>query len=599
MLPSGSIQLAPACHMHSLSLKDAPFAPKARTLAALGLTLFAAFMVASTVSFVVFRNAIRESILRNELPLSSDNIYSEIQRDLFEPILISSLMANDTFVKDWILKGEPDEERIVRYLRRIQQEYGTITAFLVSNTTERYYHPTAPTRPLDPEHPVDKWFYRVRELDEPYEINIDPDMANRLAMTIFINYRILDDDGRFLAATGVGLSVSSVKSLMNAYHERFERDVYFYNRRGELILHRLDEDQDARNLEAHQHLGEALAPILEQIDQGRTNINLPSVRPNGALAHYRYIPELDWILVIEQASDGTRPALLRSFAVNMLICLLTAVILLVFIRRTSLRYQVHLETRNRQLSLHKERIEQQAAALDRKSEELSRMVQILCHDLANPIAAVKGLMDLGEEGEELILELRSEIATSIDQAHDMIDLVRKLRSMEEGKLSLALQDVALAEAVANAARSARRWLEAKDVQLVTDLPAGLIVRAEPTSLTGSVLANLLTNAIKFSPRGSRVHVTAHPEPRSGMVRIEVTDHGIGMPQSLLDSVFESGRNTSRKGTEGESGTGFGLPLVKRFVEAYGGTITIESRDISSHPANPGTRVTLRIPGRID
>ena len=142
-------------------------APKAKTMLALGITLFAAFLIASTISFVVYRNSIRTAILENELPLSSDNIYSEIQRDLFEPILISSLMANDTFLRDWIAGGEHDPEIVMRYLRRIQEQYSTITAFLVSEATETYYHPTAAPRQVDPDHPIDKWFFRVRKLPAP------------------------------------------------------------------------------------------------------------------------------------------------------------------------------------------------------------------------------------------------------------------------------------------------------------------------------------------------------------------------------------------------------------------------------------------------
>lgn len=71
----------------------------------LGGLLFVGFLLTSTINYAISRHTIRETILEDELPLSSDNVYSEIQRDLFEPILISSLMANDTFVKSWMTQG--------------------------------------------------------------------------------------------------------------------------------------------------------------------------------------------------------------------------------------------------------------------------------------------------------------------------------------------------------------------------------------------------------------------------------------------------------------------------------------------------------------
>src|SRR5476649_1709071 len=113
---------------------------KSRMLVTLGGLLFAGFLLTSTISYLVSRNSIRTSILQNDLPLSSNNIYSEVQKDLFEPILISSLMANDTFVKDWITHGEQDEKDITSYLDHIQVKYGTLTAFLVSENTRKYYN---------------------------------------------------------------------------------------------------------------------------------------------------------------------------------------------------------------------------------------------------------------------------------------------------------------------------------------------------------------------------------------------------------------------------------------------------------------------------
>ena len=70
------------------------------------LLLVAGFLATSLASYYVSRSSLREQIIRTELPLTSDTIYSEIQRDLLSPIFISSLMANDTFVRDWVTKGE-------------------------------------------------------------------------------------------------------------------------------------------------------------------------------------------------------------------------------------------------------------------------------------------------------------------------------------------------------------------------------------------------------------------------------------------------------------------------------------------------------------
>ena len=80
-----------------------------------------------------------EQIAQDALPLTSDNLYSEIQQDLIRPVFISSLMAQDTYVRDWTLHGEQQQEAIVKYLKEIQSRYDTVTSFFVSERTHRYY----------------------------------------------------------------------------------------------------------------------------------------------------------------------------------------------------------------------------------------------------------------------------------------------------------------------------------------------------------------------------------------------------------------------------------------------------------------------------
>src|SRR5690606_5642793 len=142
----------------------------------------------SLTSYFVARESLSRNISEQMLPLTSDNIYSEIQRDLLRPILISSLMGTDTFVRDWALGGENDSERIIAYLTEIQQQYDTITAFYVSESTRQYYHPTGVIKTVNESDPADAWYFRVRNIRQPYEVNVDTDTADRSRVSIFINY---------------------------------------------------------------------------------------------------------------------------------------------------------------------------------------------------------------------------------------------------------------------------------------------------------------------------------------------------------------------------------------------------------------------------
>lgn len=152
---------------------------KLRFVAILTILLGAGFITTCFISYYVAHDSISSQIAETTLPLTSDNIYSEIQRDLLRPIFISSLMAQDTFVRDWTLAGEQDERAIIRYLKEIQKRYGTVTSFFVSDKTRKYYHSTGVLKKVSESDPQDAWYFRVQKMHDDYEVNVDTDTADR------------------------------------------------------------------------------------------------------------------------------------------------------------------------------------------------------------------------------------------------------------------------------------------------------------------------------------------------------------------------------------------------------------------------------------
>ena len=96
---------------------------------ALCTLLLLAFIATSTVSYFAAERSLDTRIAEQTLPLTSDNIYSEIEQDLLRSVLISSLMAHDTFLRDWTREGEQEPVEVLRYLQQIQDKYDTTTAF--------------------------------------------------------------------------------------------------------------------------------------------------------------------------------------------------------------------------------------------------------------------------------------------------------------------------------------------------------------------------------------------------------------------------------------------------------------------------------------
>lgn len=312
---------------------------KRRLVAVITVLLVLGFVATSLVSYLVSGAALREQITTSGLPLTSDNIYSDIQTDLLPPILVSATMAQDTFLRDWVLDGEEDISRVIKYLTEIRARNNTITAFFVSEATRNYYHPTGIVEQVTREDSSDDWYFRVREMKPEYEINVDYDQANEFSLTVFINYKVYDYDDNFIGATGVGLQATHMLARLDNYEDRYDRDIYFVDADGLVTLQGGSDDDEPGNINAMQGLRPIAGEILAA-DQGNWEY-----RRNGEtiLLNTRYIPELDWHLFVEQPESAVTAPVRRAFFLNLGVGLAIAVLVVVLTQVTLQRYQRRLE----------------------------------------------------------------------------------------------------------------------------------------------------------------------------------------------------------------------------------------------------------------
>ena len=309
-----------------------------RLLVLVGALLVLGFLATSLASYYVSRASVRGTIIESGLPLTSDNVYSEIQKDLLRPIFIASMMAHDTFLRDWVLDGEDDMSRIARYLGEIRDKYQTVASFFVSEATRNYYYPDGLLKQVDPTSWRDVWYFRVREMTAPYEINVDPDLANGDAMTIFINYRVLNYDGAYIGVTGVGLTVSALRERMESYRRRFDRNVYFVDTAGRVML-AADAASARETIDKEPGLGTIARAIL-----GGQGGSFEYERDGQTiLLNTRFIPELGWHLFVEQNEATALAGLRQTLVVNLLICLIITVIVVSLTSYTIRLFQTRIE----------------------------------------------------------------------------------------------------------------------------------------------------------------------------------------------------------------------------------------------------------------
>lgn len=299
----------------------------------------AGFVAISLTGYFVSRQAIRDAIVGQDLPLTSSNIYAEIQKDLVRPVLISMTMAHDTFVRDWVLQGEKGEDDMARYLKEVKERHGAFSSFFVSDRTQKYYTGEGVLKRVSSFEPRDAWYYRVRGMSADYEINVDPDLANDDALTIFINYRVFDYEGRYIGATGIGLTVDAVQKLIREYQQRFQRTIYFVNGIGEVVEfadHRARHGASLRD-------AEGIGPLMPRILEEKRGSYQFEAKGDNHILHVNYLPELKWFLFVEQNETVALTGIRQTLFTNLIISLAVTLIVLFLIHFAFNRYQGRIE----------------------------------------------------------------------------------------------------------------------------------------------------------------------------------------------------------------------------------------------------------------
>ena len=220
-------------------------------------------------------------------------------------------------------------------------------------------------------------------------------------------------------------------------------------------------------------------------------------------------------------------------------------------------------------------------------------MHMVCHDCANPLAIIKGVAKIHLKTQSNPKPFQRIHRASLVMER-LLNRVRQLEALDQGKLNLPLQPVKLSEIFDDAQFLFTDRLTEKNIALTIQLDSkDLSVMADPESLSNEVINNLLSNAIKFSKSGDTIGIKAL-ETIENQVEITIKDQGIGMPASMVDELFNRTARISRKGTGNESGTGFGMPLIKTFVDYYGGSIDVHSQEASLEQREHGTRFTIKL-----
>ncbi len=230
----------------------------------------------------------------------------------------------------------------------------------------------------------------------------------------------------------------------------------------------------------------------------------------------------------------------------------------------------------------------------------SALLKVLSHDLSTPMMVVKfsasQLKKLGESNERSLL-LIERIISQVTMIESVLVHVKEMKALETGKRKLSLFELNFGPIMQELKSTFKDRLEAKNITL--DWPSGdenSILVADEISFRVSVISNLLSNAIKFSDKGSRIEVRCREV--NGQTRFDMRDYGPGIPLEIREHLFSTDHETTRKGSEGETGTGFGMSLVKFYVTLYGGTVDFVTKTKEESATDFGTTFTIILKSRL-
>jgi PAS domain S-box-containing protein len=225
-------------------------------------------------------------------------------------------------------------------------------------------------------------------------------------------------------------------------------------------------------------------------------------------------------------------------------------------------------------------IVQQNEELTELNKHKDKLMSIIAHDLRSPFNAFLGLTEildkqLSSMSPQEIQHMATTIKNSATRIYDLLSNLLEWTRLQRGQIRVTKVEFLLNDVVKQCTEALQEMALDKKIELRTNVAEDFTVLADPNMLQ-IIIQNLLTNALKFTPERGNVNVKAS-KTSSGESHITISDTGIGIPETIIDHLFQFDGHTNRPGTRGETSTGLGLLICKEFAEKQGARLWVESR----------------------
>lgn len=306
------------------------------------------FLLTSLVSYHS-NNRIFKRDIEHISTLTSEGIYHQIDSIFTKPINISLTMANDNLLKTFLMEeaarsNDREFTQTMRdYLRAYKEKYNYDSVFLVSAHTKRYYHfENGVDRILTKNNPENDWYYSFMEDPKEYNLNIDNDevqSANN-EINIFINCKIYSPEGDIMGVVGVGLGVDTMQEMFQSYEKMFQLRTYLMDNKGIIQISTTNTGFVKTDLFQDCAFGQYREDILDGRD-GSQSIWY-SARGKRGFVVARYVPNLEWHLIVDNDTAALEAKLNQQFAVGVAVILVVIVAVLLVITGIIRKYNAQI-----------------------------------------------------------------------------------------------------------------------------------------------------------------------------------------------------------------------------------------------------------------
>ena len=315
-----------------------------------------------------------------------------------------------------------------------------------------------------------------------------------------------------------------------------------------------------------KHLGKAFGEVVASISNINTDLQ-PDIAANREVGVLILEKELQDLKLRQSELEIER----KNLFIYLAIIGIAFVLIALFFLYRLVRLKINT---NKSLSEKNEQIQTQILELNALNVEKNEMIGIVAHDLKNPLTSALTVSEILSSAKitEDQREYLSLIKKSLYRMNSLVAKILEIKVLESSSLKTNYSNVDLKQVTEQVISALKIQSDNKKIRIVTDLDE--VVASLDRSLIVQIIDNLLSNAIKFSNHNTKVHVTLKDENQT--IRFEIDDEGPGIMEEDKPELFQKFRKLHARPTDGESSTGLGLSIVKKYVEAMKGKVWCES-----------------------